>query len=165
MARRHFLVTGMVFSAKSPSRKSWIENHNLRPGGKRRRRIRFNRRDGSQRQHRPVRSKDVQIVSLFAVVSERRRRRKEICYFLLSLLLRHQHSRQKKRDRCSLFKRATERLSLVDGDDENANSDDNADCKIGSNNESPTPPANKKKERKKEREREREGSLRKLLLS
>jgi hypothetical protein len=47
--------------------------------------------------------------------------------------------------------RATERLSLVDGDDENANSDDNADCKIGSNNESPTPPANKKKERKKER--------------
>lgn len=44
--------------------------------------------------------------------------------------------------------RATERLSLVDGDDENANSDDNADCKIGSNNESPTPPANKKKERK-----------------
>jgi hypothetical protein len=47
--------------------------------------------------------------------------------------------------------RAKERLSLVDGDDENANSDDNADCKIGSNNESPTPPANKKKERKKER--------------
>ena len=44
--------------------------------------------------------------------------------------------------------RAKERLSLVDGDDENANSDDNADCKIGSNNESPTPPANKKKERK-----------------
>ena len=43
--------------------------------------------------------------------------------------------------------RATERLSLVDGDDKNANSDDNADCKIGSNNESPTPPANKKKER------------------
>ena len=46
--------------------------------------------------------------------------------------------------------RATERLSLVDGDDKNANSDDNADCKIGSNNESPTPPANKKKERKRE---------------
>ena len=64
-----------------------------------------------------------------------------------------------------LFMRATERLSLVDGDDENANSDDNADCKIVSNNESPTPPANKKKERKKEREREREGGLRKLLLS
>ena len=50
--------------------------------------------------------------------------------------------------------RATERLSLVDGDDKNANSDDNADCKIGSNNESPTPPANKKKERERERERE-----------
>ena len=50
-----------------------------------------------------------------------------------------------------LFMRATERLSLVDGDDENANSDDNADCKIVSNNESPTPPANKKKERKRKR--------------
>ena len=44
--------------------------------------------------------------------------------------------------------RAKERLSLVDGDDENANSDDNADCKIGSNNESPTPRGNEKKERK-----------------
>ncbi len=43
--------------------------------------------------------------------------------------------------------RATERLSLVDGDDENANSD-TADCKIGINNESPTPLANEKKERK-----------------
>lgn len=51
--------------------------------------------------------------------------------------------------------RATERLSLVDGDDENANSDDNADCKIGSNNESPTPRGNEKKERKREKEKER----------
>jgi len=49
--------------------------------------------------------------------------------------------------------RATERLSLVDGDDENANSD-TADCKIGINNESPTPLANEKKERKRERVRE-----------
>ena len=48
--------------------------------------------------------------------------------------------------------RATERLSLVDGDDENANSD-TADCKIGINNESPTPLANEKKERKRERKR------------
>lgn len=46
--------------------------------------------------------------------------------------------------------RATERLSLVDGDDENANSD-NADCKIGINNESPTPLANEKKERERKR--------------
>ena len=52
--------------------------------------------------------------------------------------------------------RAKERLSLVDGDDENANSDDNADCKIGSNKESPTPPRTKRKrERKREKEKER----------
>ena len=44
--------------------------------------------------------------------------------------------------------RAKERLSLVDGDDENANSDDNADCKIGSNNESPTPRATKRKRKR-----------------
>jgi hypothetical protein len=50
--------------------------------------------------------------------------------------------------------RATERLSLVDGDDENANSD-TADCKIGSNNEPPTPRANEKKERERDRKRKR----------
>ena len=51
--------------------------------------------------------------------------------------------------------RATERLSLVDGDDENANSD-TADCKIGSNNEPPTPRANEKKERERDRKRKRQ---------
>ena len=157
VARRHFLVTGMVFSAKSPSRKSWIENHNLRPGGKRRRRIRFNRRDGSQRQHRPVCSKDVQIVSLFAVVSERRRRRKEICYFLLSLLLRHQHSRQKKRDRCSFFLCAQRNVFL--------SSTATMKTQIVTPRIVKLVATTSPQLRARQKEREREGSLRELLLS
>ena len=86
-------------------------------------------------------------------------------FFIIVALASSTFETKEERSMFLFFMRATERLSFVDGDDENANSDDNADCKIGSNNESPTPPANKKKERKKEREREREGSLRKLLLS
>ena len=85
--------------------------------------------------------------------------------FIIVALASSTFETKEERSMFLLFMRATERLSLVDGDDENANSDDTADCKIGGNNESPTPPANKKTERKKEREREREGSLRELLLS
>ena len=149
----------MVFSAKSPSRKSWIENHNLRPGGKRRRRIRFNRRDGSQRQHRPVRTKDVQIVSLFAVVSEEEEEEEEEkrCYYLLSLLLRHQHSRQKKRDRCSFFLCAQRNVFL--------SSTATMKTQIVTPRIVKLVATTSPQLRARQKEREREGSLRELLLS
>lgn len=94
----------------------------------------------------------MQIVSLFAVVGEEEEeeeKRYAIFYYRCSCVI---NIRDKRREiDVPFYARATERLSLVDGDDENANSDDNADCKIVSNNESPTPPANKKKERKRKR--------------
>lgn len=49
--------------------------------------------------------------------------------------------------------RATERLSLVDGDDENANSDDNADCKLVATT---SPQLRRRTKRKRERKREKE---------
>ena len=61
------LLPGWSFQRKVQA-ESRIKNHNLRPGGRRRRRIRFNRRDGPQRRHRPVRPKDVQIFALFSII-------------------------------------------------------------------------------------------------
>ena len=73
--------------------------------------------------------------------------------FIIVALASSTFETKEERSMFLFFMRATERLSFVDGDDENANSD-TADCKIGGNNESPTPRATKRKrERKRKRKR------------
>ena len=149
----------MVFSAKSPSRKSWIENHNLRPGGKRRRRIRFNRRDGSQRQHRPIRPKDVQIVSLFAVVSEEEEKRYAIFYYRCSCVI---NIRDKRREIDVPFLCAQRNVFLLSTATMKTQIVTTRIVKLVSTT---SPQLRWRTKRKREREREKERSLRKLFLS
>jgi hypothetical protein len=68
-------------------------------------------------------------------------------FFIIVALASSTFETKEERSMFLFFMRATERLSFVDGDDENANSD-TADCKIGGNNESPTPRATKRKRKR-----------------